>query len=85
MLGVRFAYFPQSAGVLHMKDREQIIQCPQRQAPIHWENTRGLITAKMSEQLNQPAIPCSNEGANQESYLNINLFFSIKCVLGPRS
>ena len=44
------------AGVLHMKDQEQVVQRPQRQAPFHWENTGGLITVKTSEQLNQPAI-----------------------------
>ena len=51
------------AGVLHMKDQEQVVQRPQGQAPIHWENTGGLITAKTSEQLNQPAIPSNNNEA----------------------
>ena len=51
------------AGVLHMKDQEQIVQRPQRQAPVHWENTRGLITAQTSEQLNRPAILGNNNEA----------------------
>ena len=49
MLGVRFACFLHQTGVLQMKDEEQVVQRPQRQAPIHWENTRGLITTKTSE------------------------------------
>ena len=44
--------------VLHMKDQEQVVQSPQRQAPIG-----GLITSKMSEQLNQPAISGNNNEA----------------------
>ena len=46
-----------------MEDQEQVVQSPQRQAPICWQNTRGLITAKTSEQLNQPAISGNNEAA----------------------
>ena len=45
MLAVRLHISLNQAGVLHMKDQEQIVRRPQRQAPIHWENTRGLITA----------------------------------------
>lgn len=46
-----------------MKDQEQVVQRPQRQAPIRCESTRGLITAKTSEQLNQSAISDKNNEA----------------------
>ena len=51
------------AGVLHMKAQEQTIQRPWGESPIHCENTRGLITAKTSEQCNQPAISGNNNEA----------------------
>lgn len=34
----------------HMKRSRTSPATSQRQAPIHWENNRGLITAKMPEQ-----------------------------------
>jgi len=60
-----------------MKDQEEVVQRPQRQAPIHWKNTRGLITAKTSEQLNQPAISSDNNEAAIPGKLREykNLFF----------
>ena len=47
-----------------MKDQEQAVQRPQRQAPIYWENTRGLITAETSEHLSQSAISDNNKGCD---------------------
>lgn len=65
----------EQAGVLHMKDQEHVVQRPQRQAPIHWENTRGLITAETSEQLNQPATSSNNNDVRyQKSYPNKTSF-----------
>ena len=51
------------ASILHMKDQEQNMQRPQGQAPIYCETTRGLTTAKTSEQYNQPAISGNNNKA----------------------
>ena len=51
------------ASVLHINDQEQDMQRPQGQAPIQCENTRGLTTAKSTEQYNQPAISGNNNEA----------------------
>ena len=74
------------ASILHMKDQEQNMQRPQGQAPIYCETTRGLTTAKTSEQYNQPAISGNNNKAATGKAPRIqSSAFPIECVLGPRS